>query len=258
MTTTDAFDGLAADYDRAFTQTRIGRWMREATWRRCDALFPAGARVLEINCGTGEDAVHLGRRGVRVVATDASPAMVTVARRKVEDAGLESVVEVALRPIEAIGDDLGAFDGVLSNFGGLNCVGDLAAVATRLAGVLRPGGRALLCVMGPRVPWEFAWFAIRGDLARARRRRRGGVTWRGMTIHYYAAADVRAAFAPGFRVTRTWALGAVMPPPFAEAWAVTHPRLSAGLARLERRLETAWPLPSLADHVVVELERRPA
>jgi SAM-dependent methyltransferase len=252
----DAFEGLAGDYDQAFTDTQVGRWMRDATWRRCDALFPPGARVLEINCGTGEDAVHLGHRGVRVVATDASEAMVAQARRKVAAAGVESLVDVAALSIEAVGPGLGTFDGLLSNFGGLNCIGDLPGAARRLAGGVRPGGRALLCVMGPLVPWEWAWFAARGDLARARRRRRGGVPWRGLTIHYFSARDVRAAFDPGFRVTRTWALGAVMPPPFAESWVRAHPRLSRRLTHLERRLETVWPLPSLADHVVVELERR--
>lgn len=254
----DAFDGLAGDYDRAFTDTRVGRWMRDATWRRCEALFPEGTRVLELNCGTGEDAVHLGRRGIRVLATDASAAMVALARRKVEHAGLDDVIEVATLSIEQVGEALGTFDGVLSNFGGLNCVADLPATAARLAGVVRPGGRALLCVMGPWVPWEWGWFAAHGDLSRARRRRRGGVAWRGLTIHYYSAADVRTAFAPAFLVTRTWALGAVMPPPFAESWVAEHPGLATRLARLERRFETTWPLPSLADHVVVELQRRQA
>ena len=59
------FDGLAADYDRTFTASTIGQLMRAAVWRRIDAVFQPGDRVLELNCGTGEDAVRLGARGVK-------------------------------------------------------------------------------------------------------------------------------------------------------------------------------------------------
>src|SRR5687768_4202797 len=77
------FDAMAADYDRSFSDSLIGTLMRRAVWRRLDAYFCPGDRVLELNCGTGEDAIYLGRRGVRVLATDIAPAMLDVARGKV-------------------------------------------------------------------------------------------------------------------------------------------------------------------------------
>ena len=52
------------------------------------------------------------------------------------------------------------------------------------------------------------------------------------------------------------AVGALLPPTEWEAWAARHPRLLAALARWERRLETVPPLPWLADHYLLELERR--
>jgi SAM-dependent methyltransferase len=251
------FDALAARYDRAFTDTTVGRWMRSAVWRRSDALFAPGSHVLEINCGTGEDAVHLAGRGVRVTATDAAPAMVAEAQAKVTRAGVAGLVDVQPLPIESIDARLGPFDGLLSNFGGLNCVTDLPAAMAGLAAVLRRGAPALVCLMGPCVPWEWAWFLGHGDTRKAfRRLRPGGARWRGLTIRYPTVAAVRKACAPAFRITRVAALGAVMPPPFAETWAVEHPRLAGCCRDVERRLETCWPLPWLADHVIVELERR--
>lgn len=151
-----AFDALAADYDRQFTHSRIGTLMRQAVWRRLDLRFHPGQRVLELNCGTGEDAVHLGQRGVCVLATDRSPAMVERTRRKVAQAGLSTTVQVqqlALENLQAL--DAPPFDGALSNFGGLNCVADLAGVGRALGARLRAGALAFLCVMGPLVPWEW-------------------------------------------------------------------------------------------------------
>jgi SAM-dependent methyltransferase len=253
------FDAMAADYDRSFTASAIGQRMRAAVWRRLEAAFAPGDRVLELNCGTGEDAVHLAGRGVRVVATDASPAMLAVTRAKVERAGLAERVEVAQLSIEDLPHHFaGRFDGVLSNFGGLNCVDDLQGVARGLAGALRTGGRALLCVMGPAVPWEWGWYLARGEPGKALRRlRRGGAAWRGLTIRYPTIGATRRAFAPHFAQRRVAAIGALVPPSYAEAWAARHPRLLAALDRCERRLEAVPPLPWLADHYLIELERRP-
>ena len=97
--------------------------MRQAIWRRLDVHFHPGQRILELNCGTGADAVHLGRRGVRVLATDLSGEMVAITRRKVAAANLGDIIEVQQLAIEHLDTlDLPLMDGVLSNFGGLNCV----------------------------------------------------------------------------------------------------------------------------------------
>lgn len=252
------FDGIAGDYDRAFTDSAIGRRQRAAVWRRLDAAFGPGDRVLELNCGTGEDAVYLGRRGVQVLATDISEPMLAVARAKVEHAGLTRTVELAPVAIEQLPHIApGSFDGAFSNFGGLNCVDDLPAVARGLAAMLRPRAPALLCVMGPMVPWEWGWYLAHGQPRKAvRRLRRGGAHWRGLTIRYPSIGAVRRAFAPHFAQRRVAAIGALVPPSYAEAWALRHPHLLAMLDRWERRVETLPPLPWLADHYLIELERK--
>ncbi|HXO21658.1 MAG TPA: class I SAM-dependent methyltransferase [Thermoanaerobaculia bacterium] len=250
---------MAEGYDSGFTESAVGTLMRRAVWRRTDAVWGPGDRVLELNCGTGEDAVHLARRGVRVVATDVSEAMLERARAKVAAAGVEHLVEVRRMAIEELGGGTAAaaFDGALSNFGGLNCVADLAPMARALASCLRPGGMAALCLMGPFVPWEWVWFLGRGRLGEAfRRLRPGGARWRGLTIRYPSIRAARRALAPAFRLRRAAAVGALLPPTYAEGWARAHPRWLARLDRWERRCETWPPLPWLADHYLLELERR--
>ena len=252
------FDALAADYDRSFTESLLGGVLRRAVWRRLDPAFVSGMRVLELACGTGEDAVHLGERGVRVLATDASGEMVEAARRKVVRRGLAGVVEARRLPFERLGElPDAAFDGAFSNFGGLNCAADLPALARDLARLLRPGAPLLLCVMGPLVPWEWLWFGLHGDLRAAFRRfRRGGARWRGLEVFYPSPGRLARPFRPGFRLARRAALGALVPLPAAEPWARRHPALVARLDARERRWETAWPLPWLADHYLLELVRR--
>ena len=245
------FDALAVDYDDTFTHTVIGRTMRAAVWRRTDELFVAGSRVLELNCGTGVDALHLMERGVRVLATDASQGMVDVAAAR----GVEAV-RCNAEDIGLLGHDRGPFDGALSNFGGLNCVADLGAVAAGLGASVRPGGVAVLCVMGPLVPWEWAWYLGHLQGGKAVRRFRASTEWRGLTIRYPSIGSLQRAFAPWFTCERSWALGTFVPPSYVEPFAAGHPEWVARLDRLERRTETWWPVVRAADHYVVELRRR--
>lgn len=97
------FDAVASGYDAAFTEMRLGRWLRGMVWAQLGRAFQPGARVLELGCGTGEDAVWLAGRGVQVMATDASSTMLDVARRKAELSGVQHHLEFAQLDLNAIG-----------------------------------------------------------------------------------------------------------------------------------------------------------
>jgi ubiquinone/menaquinone biosynthesis C-methylase UbiE len=73
-----AFVRIAATYDAQWTDRPVGRAQRDLVWRNADRLFHAGDAILDIGCGTGEDAAHFTARGVRVHATDVSAQMTRV------------------------------------------------------------------------------------------------------------------------------------------------------------------------------------
>lgn len=252
------FDALAGSYDEDFSRTDLGLRLRRAVWSRLDAAFAPGARVLELGCGTGEDALHLAARGVAVVATDASEAMVAEADRKAREAGLDALVtarRLAFEELPAAAPSLGAFDGAFSDFGALNCAHDLAPVACALGRLLPPGSPLVLVALGRWVPWEWAFYLRRGEASRAfRRLSRGGVPWRGLMVRYPSPARLARTFSPWFRRRALAALGVLLPPSYAAP--AVEPGALAALDRWERRLETVPPLPHLADHYVLALERR--
>ncbi len=254
------FETLATDYDRAFGAAGIGARFRARAQERLDAAFAPGQYALELNCGTGEDALWLARRGVRVMATDGSPAMLAEARRKIGAAGIDDRVETRLLPIESINElgQKGLFDGAYSNFGGLNCVSDLGRVARDLAAIVRPGGRLVLGVMGPLAAWDWLWFPAHGHPAKAfRRLTRGGLVWRGLMIRYPSVPRMRGVFRPWFATQRVSALGAFVPGTYAERWADRHPRALAALDRVDRVMASLPPAWLLADHYLIEMVRRP-
>src|SRR5262249_31530444 len=92
-TSTEAFDHIGARYDVEFTNTELSLWFRHRVWERLGVLFKPGQRVIELGCGTGEDAIWLAKRGVQVLATDGSPAMIAETARKAKEQGLDSLIE---------------------------------------------------------------------------------------------------------------------------------------------------------------------
>ena len=82
------FDEIAPRYDEVWTRSPIGRLQRDAVWRRLDDLFHPGEKLLDLGCGTGEDALHFMSRGMQVSGIDASPEMVRIARGRGVDANV--------------------------------------------------------------------------------------------------------------------------------------------------------------------------
>jgi SAM-dependent methyltransferase len=256
-----AFDDLAAAYDAVFTSSALGRRLRALTWKRLDAALGACRRVVEIGCGTGEDALHLAQRGVDVLATDPSAAMLRVAAEKAAKAGCARRIEFRCVPMERLGAELSGrrFDGMWSNFGAINCVPKLASVVAELAALLEPGAPLAWVVLGKHVPWEWAWFLARGNPRKAfRRQRRGGAVWRGLRVVYPTPAELARTLAPYFEPTRCAPLGLVLPPSYASAWLERRPRLLDVLTHIERVAQRCQPLAALADHYVFEARRLPA
>lgn len=282
-----AFDAYAGDYDRDFTDSILGRLLRTRVWEKLDQHFKTGQHVLELACGTGEDAVWLARQGVYVVATDGSGDMLRVARAKTETAGVSTGVvtkQVSLQQIaggffsagggvnlddsnrskqvEASTPHSAAFgqkfDGIFSNFGGLNTIADWRSLAESLSKIIKPGGKVILVPMGPFCPWEIAWYIGHGQPKVAFRRLGGHALARigaaVIPIWYPAAKRLRVDFAPWFEHLQTESLGLWLPPSYLDHFIDRWPKLFAKLSQFERA--TAHLTRGWGDHYIIIFRRR--
>ena len=94
MIDSTAFDAFAAEYDDSFTHSQLGQWLRPRVWQHLSRHFQPGDHILELACGTGEDALWLAQHNIHVTATDGSAEMVKVAAAKAARAGLSDKVQV--------------------------------------------------------------------------------------------------------------------------------------------------------------------
>lgn len=256
------FDSLAESYDRVFTDSLIGRAQRDAVWRELDAAFVPGQYVLELNCGTGVDAVHLAERGVRVDAFDSSPAMIRVAQRRISPAVLlparfEVLATEDLRALDSV------YDGAFSNFGGLNCVEDLRQVARNLARLVRPLGHLVLCLASRFCAWETGWWLTHVNPTKAfRRLRRNGVTAElapGALVHvqYPMLRELRRLFQPEFSLISARGIGLLVPPSYIEPHARRFPGFLRAAAHLDAHFSSLPVLRTIADHILLKFRRIP-
>ena len=244
--TTAAFDLIAPRYDELWTDSTIGRLQREAVWRRLDTLFPPGAEVLDLGCGTGADALHLARSGRRVTAIDSSAEMVRIAQSR--------GVNALHLPIENLAQLNATYDGVLSNFGAVNCIADLPRLAATLAPLVRSRGRLALCLMGRFCLRETIHYTLRLQPSHAFRRLSGAAisSTFGITVSYPYVSRFAAAFRPSFHLLDWRGIGLFVPPSFIYRHSPATLRRFAALDRAFAHL----PLfRALADHRLLVFEK---
>ena len=142
-----AYDALAEVYEWLISEAKLPPAEFAAAFDDVIRLLPSKARVLDCSCGTGQLAVGLAGLDMRVVATDASAAMV----RRTEQLAEEH--SAPLRTVRADWHELtDNFDD--ASFDMVFCVGNslhhaegargrLAALES-MSRLLRPGGRLVL------------------------------------------------------------------------------------------------------------------
>lgn len=256
-----AFSLIAERYDETFTRTTIGKAQRKVVWDALTQAFSRGDHVLELNCGTGEDAFFLARRGISLTACDASSAMVAVAERRKSLEAAAAKLEFRVLANEELQKLRGQciFDGAFSNFSGLNCVADTREVASNLGLMLKPGAHLLICLSTRICLWEILWYLAHADLRKAFRRTGGhtiaqveGVS---VPVWYPTIGRTQRTFAPWFRLRSVRAVGLFVPPSYVEAWAHRHQGLVAALVKMDRLFARFPILRGMGDHVLLQFER---
>lgn len=263
-----AFDSLAGEYDQSFSQSPLARSLRRRVWWHLEECFPDGSRIVDLGCGTGEDALWMAHRGRQVLGVDVSSLMLEEARRKaarseVSDRITFKQVDLGDAP-EALRSTLGQgeeLDGAYSNFGALNCLAERRSLARVLANCVRLQGRLVLVLMATICPIEILSHLARGRLKTAFRRFRDGqeVRLEGRSevvrVFYPSPRRLRQELHPWFRPLSLNGLGVVLPPTYLAHLVDERPRLLATLERWDSRFGSRFPGTWFCDHYVATFER---
>jgi SAM-dependent methyltransferase len=260
-----AFDAIAPEFDERFRAWGSVAAQRRAVRAALLRAFPAGGKILELGCGTGDDAAFLAERGYDVHLTDSSPRMVSIAKSKLAPFGAqaeeEALEDLAIFAQRRCADGEKPFDGVFSNFAPLNCVADLGPVACGLAKLMKPNAAAMLVLFGTSCPGEVVTELLRGRPDGVLRRLKRGeiparLAGRKFSVVYHRSGELTRAFAPWFVLEKRLGIGIAIPPSAAEPWISRHEWLLHAMEAIDRI--ASRPLALFGDHVLYQFRRTSA
>lgn len=140
------FDQVARAWGRWAAAFETGA--HAVTERILDAAhLRSGCAVLDLATGFGEPAISAAKTARRVVGIDISPAMISLARERAEEAGVTNA-EFFVADAAAY-ESSERFDAIVSRYG-LMFLPDLDASLVHYRGLLRDGGRFAAAVWGTR------------------------------------------------------------------------------------------------------------
>ena len=259
----EAFNKQSSVFDAIYSSNLIIQYKRDRVRRHVENFLQPNAHMLELNAGTGEDAAYFASRGHRVHATDIAHEMQNVLSEKIYEQGLNDKVTTELcsfNNLESL-QNKGLYDLVFSNFGGLNCTGELDKVLSSVSSLLKPNGLVTLVVMPHFCFWEFLLF-LRGDFKTAFRRFnskhgvRAHIEGTYFTCWYYSSKFIETSLKNEFELLSVEGLCSIVPPSYFENFPRKHPRLYRWLQKIEDKMKSKWPWKNIGDYFIITLRKK--
>lgn len=258
-----AFTKQSIVFDDIYAGNTIIQYKRQRVRAHVQRYVAPGRSLLELNSGTGEDAIWFAQQGHRVHATDISEGMQQVLNRKIKAASLENRITAercSFTQLETL-KDKGPYDLIFSNFAGLNCTDRLEKVLDSLPVLLKPNGLVTLVILPPYCLWENL-LLFKGKFKTAFRRffSRNGVNARvegeKFKCWYYPPSFIKKRTATQFNVLSVEGLCTLVPPSYIEDFAEKHPVLYKWLTKKEERYKSSWPWRSIGDYYIITLQKK--
>ena len=257
----EAFTRQASVFDREYASNPVINYKRNRVRQHVMNLLSPSNTILELNSGTGDDAIFFAKQGHKVHATDISEGMQSELKRKLEAAGLEDFITVEKCSFLELDQlkEKGPYDLVFSNFGGLNCTRELDKVLASFRPLLKPGGRVCLVIIPPFCLWESLFF-FNGEFKLATRRffksngTKANVEGKEFRCWYYSPAFVRKHMKQHFKLTGLEGLCTIVPPSYKDSFPKKHASLFEFLKKTEDRYKSSWPWNSVGDYFIISFK----
>jgi len=256
----EAFSRQSAVFDRLDTENRLTEHLRAIYRNEIETRSLPGSRILELNCGTGVDTVYFAEKGYKLLSTDNAPGMIARLREKIAQQQLHNNVQTLLCSYADL-DRLGTqkFDHIISNFGGLNCTGELDTVIRQFKERLTKDGKVTLVIMPKIAPWELV-MALKGDFRTAFRRFRKNTTAHiegvHFSVYYYSPSYIKRILKNDFEVITLKGIYFAVPPEFYQRFVERYPAMYRFLRGIERLLGNVFPFNYCCDHYMITLKRK--
>jgi len=259
------FDHIATSYDDTFTNTKIGQYQRERVYQFLLNDYPTlkNKNILEINGGTGADALWLANKNAHVTFTDISPKMVAYAKQKFNLNKQEITSHVLDVNQVSSYYPTPQFDLVFSNFGGLNCLtkSELRTFFKSINKSLNENGALVLVIMPSFCLLETLYFLSKFKFKKAFRRSnkkgvQAHVDGEQVKTYYYSPKTIENLALKYFELNQVKPVGVYVPPSYLEPFFSKRPNWLNKLWKKEKRIKNFRRLSFLSDHYYIRLSKK--
>jgi ubiquinone/menaquinone biosynthesis C-methylase UbiE len=258
-----AFNKQSLVFDEQYSKNEIIQYKRQRVRKHVESFLPPGSSILELNAGTGEDAVYFAGKGHFVHATDIAGDMQQVLLKKAKEAMLADHISTEICSFTALEDleNKEPYDLVFSNFAGLNCTGQLDKVLSSFPALVKPEGYITLVVLPKFCLWETMLF-FRGKFKTAFRRflsskgRKAHVEGVFFKCWYYNPAYIKRLLKKDFDFVKIEGLCTLVPPSYIKDFDKKHPTAYSFLQKKENKLKSKWPWRSIGDYYIISFKKK--
>jgi ubiquinone/menaquinone biosynthesis C-methylase UbiE len=151
-----AFHTQSKYFDELYASNEIIQYKRNRVRAHLKTVLAPESFILELNSGTGEDAIWLATQGHRVHATDIAQGMQEKLKEKLTVMPIRmpsSTETLSFTQLDKLQGKM-VFDAIFSNFAGLNCTQELTKVLHSFNMILKPGGIVTLVILPKFCLWE--------------------------------------------------------------------------------------------------------
>lgn len=259
----EAFSKQSVIFDEIYSSDTIVNYKRQRVRDHVLRFIKPDAKILELNAGTGEDALFFAKNGFSVHATDISVGMQAQLKQKMELNGVHNLVTQELCSYTHLNElkQRGPFNHIFSNFAGLNCTGELDKVLASFNDLLAPDGIVTLVVLPKFCLWE-TLLVFKGKFKTAFRRffSKNGVKAHlegsYFKCYYYNPSFIVNQLKRQFDLLSIEGLCTIVPPSYIEHFAEKHPHSYRKLSRLEEMLKFSKPWRSIGDYYIISLKKK--
>jgi len=259
----EAFSKQSGIFDELYAGNTIVSYKRERVRTHVLQYLKKAGTMLELNSGTGDDALFFAQHGHHVHATDISQGMQHQLKKKVSDNNLEHLISNELCSYTRLHrlKDKGPYDHIFSNFAGLNCTGELDKVLASFSQLLKENGVVTLVILPQVCLWEIL-LIFKGKFKTAFRRffskngRKAHLEGTYFNCWYYNPSYVISRMKDSFDLLSLEGLCTLVPPSYLEGFAEKHPAVYQTLQKAENKLRYSWPFSVTGDYYIISFIKK--
>lgn len=253
----DFHNSIAGKYDELLQKNRFSVILRSLFQKILSEYGPGGKAVLDLGCGTGEDALFLSENGALVTAVDFSQNMLDAAQNKSRAYIGGKNIRFVKSDIEGfLNNNSTEFNLVISNFDAVNYIEDIPAFSNSTACALKPGGSLIVTVLNKVCLSEFFYSVMTLRLSRA--------YWALVNRNKYlvnglglrSPGEMKKLMAENFTPVRVTGVGIFIPPHNLEGMYGKISFLLPALLQAEKLVRRNRLFCKFSDHYIIEMVKK--